>query len=172
MRKPSRRRKKKTKEKATSSVAKPRDVHQANQTEACDTDSNESIDEAHISNESVGITQSSNNRVICVATVFIAIATVFYAIVSAWQWSVTKGQLSQMQRNASLENRAWLGVSIATHKPIEASKPAEGVFVFRNTGKTPAFIIMHGHTTCIRPRDLDVEALALCVRLRETVPCR
>ncbi|MBN2130019.1 MAG: hypothetical protein JW741_11010 [Sedimentisphaerales bacterium] len=132
-----------------------------------------------------GLCPSSLDRWTCRATVAIAVATILYTYSAiqqlgvlktqldqmkkasesdslAWnrQLDVMDGQFSQMRQNASLENRAWVGVLDATHNPIEPNKPGEGIFVFKNTGKTPASIIFMGHTTCIAPPDLDVAALA------------
>lgn len=103
---------------------------------------------------------SPQNRQMIRYTRMIAIATCIYVTVAIWQLVMIAGQLTQMRQDSTLEYRAWIGVSNATHQPIEPNKPAEGKFVFINTGKTPASIVSMGHTTCIRPVGFNVEAFA------------
>jgi hypothetical protein len=80
----------------------------------------------------------------------------------AWQkqLDIMQGQLTHIEQASHLEQRAWVGLSRSTHKPIEPNEPIQGEFRFSNTGKTPATIISAGRTVCLRPPGFNIESIA------------
>ena len=78
------------------------------------------------------------NQLLIAFTAVIAIANSIYVGFSLWQLCILQGQLTHIREASHLEQRAWIGISGATHEPIEPNKPVKIKFTFTNTGRTPA----------------------------------